>query len=123
MAIVPHIVYKNQGKNILSDRLVNKRGFLHEKVYVSYPWSLDHLAVAAPPTTLFSLSKYALSRADLMATQLNTRVILRGVGKWLGNIDVAMRIVKSFQNQYFLQGFVDLFDEYKSLTISLTRIL
>ncbi|KAJ3765933.1 hypothetical protein FB446DRAFT_794570 [Lentinula raphanica] len=78
--------------------------------------------LSIPIFVVLRRSKYALSREDLMTTQLNTRIILRGVGKWPGNIDVAMRIVKSFQNQYFLQGFVDLFDEHKSLTIS-THIL
>lgn len=55
------------------------------------------------------------------AKQLNANPIPRVVGKWPGNLDVVLRMVKLFETGYVFQGFSELFAEYQCTTLN-TRI-
>ena len=39
-------------------------------------------------------------------------------GRWPGNLDVVLRLLKSFEGDYVLQGFADLFEEYGCTTLN-----
>lgn len=58
---------------------------------------------------------------DRAAKSLNAASIPRVRGKWPGNIDVAVRVVKSFEEGYILQIFADLLQEYNTSTLN-TRL-
>ncbi|KAF7306220.1 Cytochrome P450 monooxygenase CYP63 [Mycena indigotica] len=103
-------------------------------------------AILLPPLIALTLS-YSLLRSPTMATSVITAVfsipacialrysvrtrrqrnaaralgatmIPRVRGKWPGNVDVVLRVVKSFQEEYVLQVFADLFDEYQTNTLN-----
>jgi hypothetical protein len=57
-----------------------------------------------------------------MAQSLNATVIPQVKGKWPGNLDVALRVVRSFEDGYVLQIFMDLFREHNATTLN-TRLL
>ncbi|KAL0948004.1 hypothetical protein HGRIS_010626 [Hohenbuehelia grisea] len=56
------------------------------------------------------------------ACQLDARPIPRVVGKWPGNIDVLLRMLKAFRTSYVLDVYLQLFEEYHCTTLN-TRIL
>jgi hypothetical protein len=56
------------------------------------------------------------------AQQLGAQPIRRVVGKWPGNIDILLRMVKAFKTSYVLDVYLQLFDEYQCTTLN-TRIL
>lgn len=43
-------------------------------------------------------------------------------GKWPGNLDVGIRLVRSMNDEYIMQYFAELFDEYGVNTLN-TRVL
>ncbi|KAJ7320810.1 cytochrome P450 monooxygenase CYP63 [Mycena albidolilacea] len=56
------------------------------------------------------------------AQQLGAQPIRRVVGKWPGNIDILLRMVKAFKTSYVLDVYLQLFEEYQCTTLN-TRIL
>ncbi|KAJ8515461.1 hypothetical protein ONZ45_g7112 [Pleurotus djamor] len=56
------------------------------------------------------------------ASQLGARPIPRVQGKWPGNIDVLLRMMKAFKTSYVCDVYLQLFEEYQSTTLN-TRIL
>jgi hypothetical protein len=81
--------------------------------------------------------KYADSVDERNARKLNARLVprwdeqhpshlrsinsssCRVVGKLPGNIDVMLRLVRARRDRYLLDGFFDLFHEYKTTTLNL----
>lgn len=66
-----------------------------------------------------SLSKYIQDRE---AQRLGARPIPRIVGKWPGNIDVLLKMLRAFKTSYVLDVYLKLFEEYECTTLN-TRIL
>ena len=56
------------------------------------------------------------------AGRLEAKPIPRIKGKWPGNIDVLLRMMKAFKTAYLMDVYLDLFHEYKCTTLN-TRIL
>ncbi|KII90351.1 hypothetical protein PLICRDRAFT_107216 [Plicaturopsis crispa FD-325 SS-3] len=56
------------------------------------------------------------------AKQFGAKPIPKVVGKWPGNIDILMKIMRSFEEDYILDAYLALFEEYKCTTLN-TRIL
>ncbi|KAJ7502610.1 cytochrome P450 monooxygenase CYP63 [Mycena galericulata] len=79
------------------------------------------VAVLSIPLAISCRSYVHLRKQDKAARRLNARVIPRVKGKWPGNLDVALRVVKSFEEEYVLQVFADLFREYDTTTVN-TRL-
>ncbi|KAI0056481.1 cytochrome P450 [Artomyces pyxidatus] len=76
------------------------------------------LAVLSIPASIIARSQYEEWSQDREAARLGAKSITRVQGKWPGNLDVVLKIVKSFESGYVLQGFADLFEEYKCTTIN-----
>jgi hypothetical protein len=53
---------------------------------------------------------------------LNARPIPRVVGRWPGNLDILLRMMKDFKTSYILDVYLQLFEEYQCTTLNL-RIL
>ena len=49
---------------------------------------------------------------------MGAKPITRVRGRWPGNLDVVLRLLKSFESGYVLQGFADLFTEYGCTTLN-----
>ncbi|KAJ7075004.1 cytochrome P450 monooxygenase CYP63 [Mycena belliarum] len=79
------------------------------------------IAAFSIPLTISARSYLSERAQDRAAKSLNATVIPRVKGKWPGNLDVALRIVKSFENDYVLQVFADIFREYDARTVN-TRL-
>ncbi|KAJ6544118.1 hypothetical protein B0H19DRAFT_1238650 [Mycena capillaripes] len=62
------------------------------------------------------LSVWAHNRA---AKSMNAAVVPRVKGRWPGNFDIALRVAKSFKEEYVFQIFADLFDEYGATTLNI----
>ncbi len=56
------------------------------------------------------------------AQQLGAAPIPRVVGKWPGNIDILLKMMRDFKNSYTLDVYLRLFEEYRCTTLNL-RIL
>ncbi|KAL5522174.1 hypothetical protein ACEPAF_2031 [Sanghuangporus sanghuang] len=56
------------------------------------------------------------------AGQLGTKPVPRIRGKWPGNIDVLLRMMKAFKTAYLMDVYLELFQEYQCTTLN-TRIL
>ncbi|KAJ6472705.1 cytochrome P450 monooxygenase CYP63 [Mycena vitilis] len=56
------------------------------------------------------------------ARQLGAQPIRQVVGKWPGNIDVLLRMMKAFKTSYVMDVYLQLFEEYQCTTLN-TRIL
>ncbi|KAJ6595533.1 cytochrome P450 monooxygenase CYP63 [Mycena vulgaris] len=78
-------------------------------------------AALSIPLTISVRSNISLRAQDRTAKSLNATVIPRVKGKWPGNLDVALRVVKSFEEGYVLQIFADLLREYDTTTVN-TRL-
>ncbi|KAJ6571580.1 cytochrome P450 monooxygenase CYP63 [Mycena capillaripes] len=78
-------------------------------------------AILTIPLTISARSYMSLQAQNRAARNLGSRVIPRVQGKWPGNLDVALRIVKSFEEGYVLQIFADLLHEYDTTTLN-TRL-
>ncbi|KAI0058906.1 cytochrome P450 monooxygenase CYP63 [Artomyces pyxidatus] len=76
------------------------------------------LALLSIPATILVRSYCSLWAQDHEAARLGARPIPRVQGKWPGNFDVVLKIIKSFETEYVFQGFSDLFEEYQCTTIN-----
>ncbi|KAJ7487238.1 cytochrome P450 monooxygenase CYP63 [Mycena galericulata] len=56
------------------------------------------------------------------ARQFGAQPIRRVVGKWPGNVDVLLRMMKAFKTSYVLDVYLQLFEEFQCTTLN-TRIL
>jgi len=56
------------------------------------------------------------------AKQLGAKPIPRIIGKWPGNIDILLRMMRAFRTSYVLDVYLQLFEEYQCTTLN-TRIL
>jgi hypothetical protein len=56
------------------------------------------------------------------ARRLGAQRIPRVVGRWPGNIDILLRIMRSYKTDYLLDFYKELFSEYRATTLN-TRIL
>ena len=56
------------------------------------------------------------------ARRLGAKPVPRIKGKWPGNIDVLLRMMKAFKTAYLMDVYLELFQEYKCTTLN-TRIL
>jgi len=54
----------------------------------------------------------------LEAARLGAQPITRVQGRWPGNLDIVLRLLKAFESGYVLQGFADLFAEYGCTTLN-----
>ena len=61
-------------------------------------------------------------RQSREAKRLGARPVPRIKGKWPGNVDVLLRMMKAFKTAYLMDVYLDLFHEYKCTTLN-TRIL
>lgn len=113
---------------LLSDVL---RGIVLPSVVLSSISRLLHVrfGLLAIPAHVFFIaiwiiarSLYTQRRHFLEAHQLGARPIPCVKGKWPGNIDVLLRMLKAFKKSYVLDVYRDLFEEYKCTTLN-TRIL
>ncbi|KAI0041067.1 cytochrome P450 [Auriscalpium vulgare] len=76
------------------------------------------LALASIPSTIAVRASYEEWFQSREARRLGARPIPRVRGRWPGNFDVVLKIVKSFESGYVLQGFADLFEEYQCTTLN-----
>ena len=81
-------------------------------------WFYLPLALLSIPLTVVLRSHYAIWAQDREAARLDAQPIIRVSGRWPGNLDVVLRILKSFESDYVLQGFADLFNEYGCTTLN-----
>lgn len=56
------------------------------------------------------------------AYQFNARPIPRVVGKWPGNVDIMLKMLKAFKAAYIQEVYLSLFEEYQCTTLNL-RVL
>lgn len=56
------------------------------------------------------------------AARLGTKPVPRIKGKWPGNVDVLLRMMKAFKTAYLMDVYLELFQEYQCTTLN-TRIL
>lgn len=56
------------------------------------------------------------------AKALGARPIPRVIGKWPGNIDILLKMMRAFKTSYVLDVYLQLFEEYQCTTLN-TRIL
>ncbi len=76
------------------------------------------LALLSIPIAIGLRSQYTLWFQDREAARMGAKPITRVRGKWPGNLDIILRLLKSFESGYVLQGFADLFEEYGCTTIN-----
>ena len=79
-----------------------------------------HLTVAllSIPIVIGLRSQYTVWSQDRAATSMGAKPITRVRGRWPGNLDIVLRLLKSFESEYVLQGFADLFAEYGCTTLN-----
>src|ERR1700733_12598237 len=80
-------------------------------------WFYFPLVLLSVPLTIVLRSHYTIWSQDRDAARLDAQPITRVSGRWPGNLDVVLRLLKSFESDYVLQGFADLFDEYACTTL------
>ncbi|KAG6811218.1 hypothetical protein H0H92_008479 [Tricholoma furcatifolium] len=78
------------------------------------------------PSQLASIIVWAFAKRTLLdlrqrreAKQLGAKPIPRVVGKWPGNIDVLLKMLKAFKTAYVVDVYQQLFDEYQCTTLNL----
>ena len=76
------------------------------------------LALLSIPIAIGLRSQYSLWHRDREAARLGAKPITRVRGRWPGNLDIVLRLLKSFESGYVLQGFADLFAEYDCTTLN-----
>ncbi|KAI0298782.1 cytochrome P450 [Multifurca ochricompacta] len=81
-------------------------------------WLSLPLALLSIPITIALRSRYTLWVQDREAAQLGAQPITKVTGRWPGNLDIVLRLLKSFESGYVLQGFADLFEEYGCTTLN-----
>ncbi|KAJ7656517.1 cytochrome P450 monooxygenase CYP63 [Mycena polygramma] len=88
---------------------------------LKYPLNISSVAASALaiPLTISARSQLSLWNHDKAAKSLNATVIPRVKGRWPGNLDIAIRVSKSFREDYVFKIFADLFDEYGTTTLNM----
>ncbi len=81
-------------------------------------WLHVSLALLSIPIFIGVRSHYMVWAQDREAARLGAQPITRVRGRWPGNLDVVLRLLKSFESGYVLQGFADLFAEYGCTTLN-----
>jgi len=81
-------------------------------------WCYSSLALLSIPISVVLRSHYTLWAQDREAARMGAKPITRVRGRWPGNLDVVLRMLKSFEDGYVLQGFADLFAEYGCTTLN-----
>lgn len=81
-------------------------------------WCYLSLALLSIPISVVLRSHYTVWTQDRQAARMGAQPITRVRGRWPGNLDVVLRLVKSFEGGYVLQGFADLFAEYGCTTLN-----
>jgi hypothetical protein len=76
-------------------------------------------SVLAIPLTISTRSHLSLWAHYKAARSLNATIIPRVKGRWPGNLDIALRVTKSFKEEYVFQIFADLFCEYGATTLNM----
>jgi hypothetical protein len=76
------------------------------------------LLLLSIPVAIGLRSQYTLWCQDREAARMGAKVITRVRGRWPGNLDVVLNLLKSFESGYVLQGFADLFAEYGCTTLN-----
>lgn len=61
-------------------------------------------------------------RQEIESKTLGAKPIKRVKGKWPGNVDVMLRMMKAFKTSYIMDVYLGLFQEYQCTTLN-TRIL
>jgi hypothetical protein len=92
--------------------------------FFKYRLGLLSLPIHLCFVVLWAATKGVLSEAkqDREARSLGARSIPRVVGKWPGNVDVLLRMMRAFKTSYILDVYLELFEEYQCTTLN-TRIL
>ena len=86
-------------------------------LYLSLPAHLLIILIWGVVRNLYS--DYRQSRE---AKSLGAKPIPRVKGKWPGNIDLLLRMMKAFKHSYIMDVYLELFQEYQTTTLN-TRIL
>ncbi|KAJ3969298.1 cytochrome P450 [Lentinula raphanica] len=94
-------------------------GFSYTEIPVFSRFLLHFLVVPLVGWLRICWDEYNNAR---LAASFNAVSIPRVQGKWPGNLDIAIKLVKSMHEDYLMQFFADLFEEYGSHTLN-TRIL
>ncbi|KAI9454183.1 cytochrome P450 monooxygenase CYP63 [Russula earlei] len=81
-------------------------------------WFSLPLVFLSIPISIGLRSQYTLWSQDREAARLGAHPITRVRGRWPGNLDIVLRLLKSFESGYVLQGFADLFAEYGCTTLN-----
>lgn len=81
-------------------------------------WYYIPFAFLSIPLSVVLRSHYTVWTQDRDAARLGAQPIPRVCGRWPGNLDVVLRMLKSFESDYVLQGFADLFHEYDCTTLN-----
>ena len=81
-------------------------------------WFYLPLALLSIPLSVVLRSHYTVWTQDRDAARFGAQTIPRVCGRWPGNLDIVLRLLKSFENDYVLQGFADLFHEYDCTTLN-----
>jgi hypothetical protein len=76
------------------------------------------LALLSIPIAIGLRSQYTQWSQDREAASMGVKPITRVRGRWPGNLDIVLRLLKSFESGYVLQGFADLFAEYGCATLN-----
>ena len=76
------------------------------------------LALLSIPIAIGLRSQYTQWSQDREAVSMGAKPITRVRGRWPGNLDIVLRLLKSFESGYVLQGFADLFAEYGCATLN-----
>ncbi|KAF7338062.1 Cytochrome P450 monooxygenase CYP63 [Mycena venus] len=84
------------------------------------------LNIPSAAASVFAIPLYISARSyvdlwthDKAAKRLNATIVPRVQGRWPGNIDIALRVAKSFKEEYVFQVFADLFREYGVTTLNM----
>jgi hypothetical protein len=76
------------------------------------------LVLLSIPIAIAVRTQYTLWCQDREAARMGAKIITRVRGRWPGNLDVVLGLLKSFESGYVLQGFADLFAEYGCTTLN-----
>ncbi|KAJ7726285.1 cytochrome P450 monooxygenase CYP63 [Mycena maculata] len=90
---------------------------VHLGPIISFPFYLNFFILWAVVTRF--LANFVHTRT---ARQFGAQPIPQVVGKWPGNIDVLLRMMKAFKTSYVLDVYLQLFEEYQCTTLNM-RIL
>lgn len=105
--------------------------FVLPTVILSFVFSIFryHAGLFSIPLHLFFIFTWVTVRVayselwhDRQAKSLNAKLIPRVVGKWPGNIDLLLTMMRAFSTSYVLDVYLQLFEEYQCTTLNL-RIL